>query len=144
MIRCTTGLTSADIDEYLPQQTMDWCKQALMSQGINMDTLKLSDIGPDGKPLHVHAYYTLRTLLYNHIRTGSQPHLAESRIPYGGYEAAVARGGALHDLFFANAEYRTWLQNSGQTFLPQGHDEVPWFGHVGDDGGDRGWSERPV
>jgi len=137
-------LLRADIDEYLPQATIDWCKQALMSQGINMDTLKLSDMGPDNKPLHVHAYYTLRLLLYNHIRTGNEPRLTESRIPHGGYEAAVARGGALHDLFLSNVEYRDWLENTGQTFIPQGNDELPWFGYVGDDGTDRGWSERPI
>jgi len=77
-----------------------------MSQGINIDTLRLSDIGPDDKPLHVHAYYTLRLLLYNHIRTGNKLRLTESRIPYSGYEAVVARGGALYDLFLLNAEYR--------------------------------------
>jgi hypothetical protein len=32
-----------------------------------MDTLKLSDIGPDNKPLHTYAYYTLWLLLYNYI-----------------------------------------------------------------------------
>ena len=74
-----------------------------------MDILKLSDMGPDGKPLYVYVYYTLRTLLYNHFRTGIQPHLPESRVPHGGYEAVVARGGALYDLFFLNVEYWTWL-----------------------------------
>jgi hypothetical protein len=77
-----------------------------MSQGINIDTLRLSDISPDDKPLYVYIYYTLRLLLYNHIRTGNEPRLTESRIPYSGYEAAVIRGGALYDLFFSNAEYR--------------------------------------
>ena len=77
-----------------------------MSQGININTLKLSDIGPDNKPLHVHIYYTLRLLLYNYIRTGNEPRLIESRIPYSGYEAVVIRGGALYDLFLLNAEYR--------------------------------------
>jgi hypothetical protein len=80
-----------------------------MSQGINIDTLKLSDISPDNKPLHTYVYYTLRLLLYNHIWTGNQPHLTELRIPYGGYEAAVARGGALYDLFLLNVEYWNWL-----------------------------------
>ena len=80
-----------------------------MSQGINIDTLKLSDMGPDNKPLYVYIYYTLRLLLYNHIRTGNKPRLTESRIPYSGYEAAVARGGALCDLFLSNVEYRNWL-----------------------------------
>ena len=77
-----------------------------MSQGINIDTLRLSDISPDDKPLYVYIYYTLRLLLYNHIRTGNEPRLTESRIPHGGYEATVARGGALYDLFLLNAEYR--------------------------------------
>ena len=77
-----------------------------MSQGINIDTLKLSDISPDNKPLHVYAYYTLRLLLYNYIRTRNKPRLTESRIPYNGYEAAVVRGGALYDLFLLNVEYR--------------------------------------
>ena len=77
-----------------------------MSQGINMDTLRLSDIGPDDKPLHVYTYYTLRLLLYNYIRTGNEPRLTKSRIPYSGYEAVVVRGGALYDLFLLNAEYR--------------------------------------
>jgi len=76
-----------------------------MSQGINIDTLKLSDIGPDNKPLYVYIYYTLRLLLYNHIRTGNKPRLIESRIPYGGYEAVVIRSSALYDLFFLNIEY---------------------------------------
>jgi hypothetical protein len=80
-----------------------------MSQGINIDTLRLSDISPDDKPLHVYIYYTLRLLLYNHIRTENEPRLTESRIPYSGYEAVVVRGGALCDLFLLNAEYRDWL-----------------------------------
>jgi hypothetical protein len=77
-----------------------------MSQGININTLKLFDISPDNKPLHVYIYYTLRLLLYNHIRTGNKPRLTESRIPYSGYEAVITRSGALYDLFFSNAEYR--------------------------------------
>ena len=77
-----------------------------MSQGINIDTLRLSDISPDDKPLYVHIYYTLRLLLYNHIRTENEPRLIESRIPYSGYEAVIVRGGALYDLFLSNAEYR--------------------------------------
>jgi hypothetical protein len=32
-----------------------------------MDILKLSDMGPDGKPLYIYIYYILRTLLYNYI-----------------------------------------------------------------------------
>ena len=77
-----------------------------MSQGINIDTLKLSDIGPDNKPLYVYIYYTLRLLLYNHIQTRNELRLTELRIPYSGYEAAVARSSALYDLFLLNAEYR--------------------------------------
>ena len=77
-----------------------------MSQGINMDTLKLSDMGPDNKPLYVYIYYTLRLLLYNHIRIRNEPRLTESRIPYSGYEAVVTRGSALYDLFLSNVEYR--------------------------------------
>ena len=96
-----------------------------MSQGINIDTLKLSDMGPNDKPLHVHAYYTLRLLLYNHIRTGNEPRVTESKIPYGGYEAAIVRGGALCDLFLSNVEYRNWLQNTGQTFILKGNNKLP-------------------
>ena len=77
-----------------------------MSQGINIDTFKLSDISPDNKPLYVYTYYTLRLLLYSHIRTGNKPCLIESRIPYNGYEAIVIRGSALYDLFLLNVEYR--------------------------------------
>jgi len=77
-----------------------------MSQGINIDTLRLSDISPDDKPLHVYIYYTLRLLLYNHIRTGNEPRLTELRIPYSGYEAVIVRSGVLYDLFLSNAEYR--------------------------------------
>jgi len=77
-----------------------------MSQGINIDTLKLSDISPDNKPLYVYIYYTLRLLLYNHIRTGNKPRLTESRILYSGYEAIIIRGGALYDLFLLNVKYR--------------------------------------
>jgi len=88
-----------------------------MSQGIIIDTLKLSDIGPDNKPLYVYIYYTLRLLLYNHIRTENKPRLTESRIPYNGYEAIIIRGGALYDLFFLNVEYWDWLENTGQTFI---------------------------
>jgi len=74
-----------------------------------MDTLKLSNIGPDNKPLHTYVYYTLWLLLYNYIWIGNQPHLTKSRIPYSGYEAIVAKGGALYDLFLLNVEYWNWL-----------------------------------
>ena len=77
-----------------------------MSQGINIDTLKLSDIGPDNKPLYVYIYYTLRLLLYNHIQTRNELRLTELRIPYSGYEAVIIRGGALYNLFLSNVEYR--------------------------------------
>ena len=76
-----------------------------MSQGININTLKLSNMGPDDKPLHVYVYYTLWLLLYNHIRTGNKPRITESKIPYSGYKAVIVRGGALCDLFLLNIKY---------------------------------------
>jgi hypothetical protein len=70
-----------------------------------MDALKLSDIGPNDKPLYVYTYYTLHILLYNYIRIGNQPYLTKSKIPYSKYKAIIARGGALYNLFLLNIKY---------------------------------------
>jgi hypothetical protein len=94
-----------DINEYLPLATLNWCYQALLAQGIDLNTLKMSDIGPGGDaPLHVYVYHALRTAIHDYMQASGV--LEESVIPRGGYVAAIARGGTLSEVFKSNAEFR--------------------------------------
>jgi hypothetical protein len=65
----------------------------------------MSDIRPgDNAPLHVYAYYALRTVIHDYMQASGV--LEESVIPRGGYAAAIARGGTLSKVFKFNAEFR--------------------------------------
>ena len=133
-----------DLDEYLPPVTLNWCYQALLSRGIDLNTLQLSDVGPGGDaPLHVYAYHALRAAIYDHMHAAALPVLAESVIPRGGYGAAITRGGALSEIFQSNLDFRAQVLQSGLTFQPTAPpDPQEGFLYVGDDGLDRGWSQE--
>jgi hypothetical protein len=137
-------LIFVDLNEYLPPVTLDWCRQALLSHGIDLNTLKLSDVGAGGDaPLHVYVYHTLRAAIYDHMHAAVLPVLAESVIPCGGYGAAIARGGALSEIFQSNLDFRAQVLQSGQTFQPAVLPTPPeGFLYIGDNGLDCGWSQE--
>ena len=69
--------------------------------------MKLSDIGAGSNtPLYIYIYYIFQAVIYNYIYTIVLPVLAESVIPYRGYGAAIARGGALSEIFQSNLDFR--------------------------------------
>jgi hypothetical protein len=93
--------------------------------------------------LHVYIYHTLRAAIYNYIHAAVLPVLAESVIPYRGYGAAIARGGALSEIFQSNLDFRAQVLQSGQTFQPAVLPTPPeGFLYIGDNGLDRRWSQE--
>lgn len=96
-----------DIDEYLPQATLQWCKAVLHQLGY-LDEITGEDYFEDGERVHCHAYLELREAVRAHMHSGALPHLDELKTPpkYRDYcrsrqyeEALVARG---VDLTLAN------------------------------------------
>lgn len=65
-----------DIDEYLPHDTLEWCKVQLADLGIDLASLSEGTIKPDGSRLHAQAYHQLRVIVRRHITRGnSSPRL---------------------------------------------------------------------
>jgi len=66
-------------------------------------------------------------------------------VPKGGYEAAIARGGMMNNVFQSNLAFEQFVQSSGLTYGPQLPQALPaGWDYVGDAGEDRGWSEVSV
>ena len=94
----TSGLklnSSVDIDEYLPQETNEWCIQQLNMHKINITNLQSGDVIADGSRAHTQAYVCLRHIVREHIISGIAPLLSESPKPIGGYESVQMQGGAV-------------------------------------------------
>lgn len=68
-----------DIDEYLPEQTLNWCQMKLHELGY--PSLKIEDVFPDGSRHHCSAYLELRECLKEHIASGEAPQLTELETP---------------------------------------------------------------
>jgi hypothetical protein len=81
LIKVDTSLadTSIDIDEYLPGQTLEWCRSILTELGFS--DLKYEDVFTNGDRIHTQAYLQLRNYINNHIVSGSRPILEESQKP---------------------------------------------------------------
>jgi hypothetical protein len=77
MIKITNSLL--DIDEYLPEQTLNWCQMKLHELGY--PSLQLEDAFPDGSRHHCNAYLELRECLKEHIASGEAPQLTELEAP---------------------------------------------------------------
>jgi len=65
-------------------------------------------------PLHVYVYHILWTVIHDYMQASSV--LEESVILRREYTAAIARGGALSEVFKSNAEFRAQVVQSGQVF----------------------------
>lgn len=72
-------ILSIDIDEYLPGQTLEWCRSILTEFGFS--DLKYEDVFTNGDRIHTQAYLQLRNCINDHIISGSQPFLEESQKP---------------------------------------------------------------
>jgi hypothetical protein len=108
LIYCASGLwlnSGVDIDEYLPQETNEWCIQQLNMHGINITNLQSSDVAVDGSRAHTQAYVCLRHIVQEYIISGIAPLLLESLKPTSGYESVQMQGGAVWDLVQDNAEF---------------------------------------
>jgi hypothetical protein len=97
--------SGVDIDEYLPQETNQWCIQQLSMHKIDISTLRGGDVVSDGSRAHAQAYACLRHIVREHIANGNAPLLSESPKPIGGYESVEMQGGALLDIVQDNAEF---------------------------------------
>ena len=95
------------MNDYLPKETLDWCKSELASYGINLESLSAADIDPrveeQGLRLHVRAYSHLRAIVRRHITAGAQLMLCPDL--EGGYARVVGFGGALQEIIEDNAEF---------------------------------------
>jgi hypothetical protein len=98
-----------DINEYLPKETLDWCRDQLASYEIDLDSLSAADIDPEredeGERLHTRAYALLRSVVRTHIRTGTLPLLSTCPKLDGGYDRVERYGGSLQEIIEANADF---------------------------------------
>ncbi|KAJ5612056.1 hypothetical protein N7510_005250 [Penicillium lagena] len=71
-----------DADEYLPAETLQWCRTQLYQLGF--DPLQPPARESYAQP-YTHVYLELRQLVTNHIESGALPILVVSARPTGGY-----------------------------------------------------------
>lgn len=69
----------SDINEYLPEETYNWCQQKLKELGFT--NLTPSDAFPSGNRPHCTAYIALRECVKAHLSSEEAPLLAESQPP---------------------------------------------------------------
>src|SRR5271168_402265 len=98
-----------DINEYLPKETLDWCRDQLASYDIDPDSLSGADIDPEredeGERLHTRAYALLRPVVRAHMRTGALPLLSTCPKLDGGYDRVKRYGGSLQEIIEDNADF---------------------------------------
>jgi hypothetical protein len=97
-----------DIHEYLPKDTLDWCKAQLASYDIDLDLLSAADIDPEreeGNRLHTRAYTLLQSVIRTHIRTGALPLLSTCPKLDGGYDRVERYRGSLQEIIEDNADF---------------------------------------
>ena len=75
-----------DLDEYLPVDTLQWCRETMSTLGYDLDTLTAGELLDDGSGRRVHgqAFIQLKERIQQHLHAGNHdPILAESDIPIG-------------------------------------------------------------
>lgn len=133
------------MNEYLPAETIQWCHAKVLTLGVDLKKLEQADANSFGERTHVAVYLALREALRVHMLSGDLPHLQESVVPRGGYEATMERGGMLSRIVTLNSEWVEFVRSSGETAnVPAPRPLPDGWEYVGDDGGDRGWSERTM
>jgi hypothetical protein len=101
------------MDEYLPEETLQWCHCQLQNVGYDLSTLDGTETELDGSRRHRNTYMQLRLLVHAHIRSGMQPILLETPPPRNkAYEYYQEQNGALARLFQENRE--AFIQSSGE------------------------------
>ena len=106
-----------DLNKYLLLVILNQYYQALLSRGINLNTLQLLDIKLGSNALlYIYIYYTLQAIIYNYMYAIVLLVLAELVIPRGGYRVAITRGGALSEIFQSNLNFRAQVLQSSLTF----------------------------
>jgi hypothetical protein len=95
-----------DIDEYLPHDTLIWCKSQLADIGINPSSLTEGTSKPDGSRLYIEAYHRLRLTVRRHITGGnSSPRLGLVPKIKIGTEEMQRNGSRLGQLISENWEF---------------------------------------
>jgi hypothetical protein len=77
--------------------------------------IRTGDRDGKGVRLHINAYHALRFTIHAHMQSRALPVLEESTKPTGGYEAAIARDGALKQVILSNTEY---IKNVRASHIP--------------------------
>ena len=70
-----------DIDEYLPEATLQWCKATLNYLGFPKGGISGEDFYSDGQRVHRVAYLSLREAVRTHMQAGAHPELGELKPP---------------------------------------------------------------
>ncbi|KAE8413953.1 hypothetical protein BDV36DRAFT_286580 [Aspergillus pseudocaelatus] len=68
-----TKITEYDIDQYLPETTLNWCTEQLKQLGCKDGKLKGSDIFSDSSRAHEEIYLRLHDRIRAHIQSGELP-----------------------------------------------------------------------
>jgi hypothetical protein len=79
----STNATRVDIDEFLPPDTLEWCRAKLTELGFNPNTLDGAGTTETGARQHSTAYLQLRVAASAHIAAGLAPILEQSERPTG-------------------------------------------------------------
>lgn len=102
-IYLAADVLALDIDEYLPNATMEWCRLKLVDIGFNQGRVSPTTfVQGSQKREHELAYVKLRREVQIHIDSGLIPDLEETLAPYGGRawqpsEETIAVYNRLHD-----------------------------------------------
>ena len=101
--------------EYLPEHTLNWCNDALLSADIDPKLVNAGAMHTNQVKLHQHAYQTLRTLIRQHHQSQPEmPPLEHSSKPTGGYEHVEATSYVMRAIIQENAESSAAPRSSGE------------------------------
>src|SRR4051794_32198323 len=75
-----------DINEYLPPETRQWCRDKLRELGFPIDSATMQLAASTGKRIHCQAYRRLREAIRTYILSGGLSKLEESTKPVGAWD----------------------------------------------------------
>jgi hypothetical protein len=84
-LRCPlTG--AADLDEYLPPDTLNWCRAKMAAFGFDPLSVDCEIADLEGEKPFVKVYLSLRQEIADHLGLNTAPILTETEQPLGAYD----------------------------------------------------------
>jgi hypothetical protein len=127
---------SVDINEYLPNQTIEWITQQLALENVDLLTLRGGDILADGLRLHFQVYLRARQIVRAYYVSGQELVLSVSLMPNRGYQLVEERNSYLAEILRANCAHQESYEGQPireMIFTPDFQDLVGdenWADHI--------------